>query len=113
MVKVIVFLPRRSDLSREEFEDHIRRVHLPLLVKMPGLRRLSIAWAMHDPDGQPPPCDAIAEDWFDDAAAFGAALASPEGQAVAADAANYLDMSRFGILIGSEEEIRLPAAATA
>src|SRR5215213_5963203 len=50
------------------------------------------------PNGPPPAYDAVAEDWFDDLAAMGAAFASPESQAVLADAPNFLDMSRLQVL---------------
>jgi uncharacterized protein (TIGR02118 family) len=93
VVKVIVLLPRRADMSPEAFGQHLRETHLPLVTKLPGLRRLVVNWVLPDPNGSPPAYDAVAEDWFDDAAAMGAAFASPEGQAVAADVPNYLDPS--------------------
>ena len=95
MVKVIVLLPRRPDMSPEAFGQHLRETHLPLVTKLPGLRRLVVNWVLPDPNGSPLAHDAVSEDWFDDAAAMGAALASPEGQAVAADVPNFLDPSRF------------------
>jgi uncharacterized protein (TIGR02118 family) len=113
MVKVIVLLPRRSDMSPEDFEQHLRETHLPLVTKMPGLRRLVLNWALPDPNGPPPAYDAVAEDWFDDAAAMGAAFASSEGQAVAADVPNYLDLSRFALLVVEEEEVTLPPESAA
>jgi uncharacterized protein (TIGR02118 family) len=60
------------------------------------------------PDGAPPPCDGIAEDWFDSPEAMQAAFASPEGQAVAADAANFLDLARLQMLAVSEHDVPLP-----
>ena len=50
------------------------------------------------PNGPPPAYDAVAEDWFDDLAAMGATFASPESQAVLADAPNFPDMTRFQVL---------------
>ena len=38
---------------------------------------------------------------------MGAAFASPEGQAVIADAANFLGMTRLQILVVEEEDISL------
>jgi hypothetical protein len=38
---------------------------------------------------------------------MGAAFASPDGQAVLADAPNFLDMSRLQLLVVEEEEIPL------
>ena len=108
MVKVVVLLPRRGDMSPEAFQQHVRETHLPLVTELPGLGRLVVNWVLPDPNGPPPAYDAVAEDWFDDAAALGAALASPEGQAVAADTPNFLDLSRFA-LPGRRRGARSPA----
>jgi len=109
VVKVIVLLPRRSDMSREDFERYLRERHLPLVVRMPGLRRLVMNWVVPDPNGPAPAFDAVAEDRFDDAQAMGAALASTEGKAVIDDVPNFADMSRFGFLVTEEEEVPLPS----
>jgi EthD domain len=53
---------------------------VPLLVMMPGLRRLVLNWALPDPNLPEPAYDMVGEDWFDDAQAMGAAFASAEGQ---------------------------------
>jgi uncharacterized protein (TIGR02118 family) len=111
VVKVIVLLPRRADMSPEAFGQHLRETHLPLVTKLPGLRRLVVNWVLPDPNGSPPAYDAVAEDWFDDAAAMGAAFASPEGQAVAADVPNYLDPSRVALLVVEEEDVPLPTGS--
>ena len=113
MVKVIVLQPRRSDMSPEDFEQHLRETHLPLVTKLPGLRRLVVNRVLPDPNGPPPAYDVVAEDWFDDAAAMSAAFASPEGQAVAADVPNYLDLSRFALLVVEEQEVALPPESAA
>jgi uncharacterized protein (TIGR02118 family) len=79
MTKVIVLLPRRADLSREEFRRHLEEEHLPLVQRLPGLRRLAVNEVMPGPDGAQPAYDAVAEDWFDSPEAVQAALASPAG----------------------------------
>ena len=104
MVKLIVLIPRRGDMSPEDLQQYLRETHLPLVTRLPGLRRLVVNWALPDPNGPPPAYDAVTEDWFDDPAAMGAALASPEGQAVVADGPNYLDLSRVALLVVEEEE---------
>ena len=113
MVKIVVLLPRREDMSREEFERYWRERHLPLVAKLPGLRRLVAHRVLPDPNGSAPAYDGVAEDWFDDLQAHDAALASPQGQAVLADAPNFLDMARFQLLVVEEEEIPLPLGAPA
>jgi uncharacterized protein (TIGR02118 family) len=109
VIKVVVLLPRRSDISREDFERYMQETHLPLVTKMPGMRRLVVNWVLPDPNGSEPAYDAVAEDWFDDAQAMSAALASPEGKAVVEDTPNFLDMSRFRLLVTNEEEASLPS----
>jgi uncharacterized protein (TIGR02118 family) len=114
MIKVIVLLPRRDGMSQEDFARYTRDQHLPLVTKLPGLRRLVFNHVLPDANSPPPAYDAVAEDWFDDLAAMGAAFASPQGQAVIADAGNFLDMARLQVLAVEEEEIPLgnnPAAA--
>jgi hypothetical protein len=34
VVKVVVLLRRRSDMSREDFERYLRETHIPLLVRL-------------------------------------------------------------------------------
>jgi uncharacterized protein (TIGR02118 family) len=107
MIKVVVLLPRRDDMSPEEFARYAREHHLPLVAKLPGLRRLVINHVLPDPNGPPPAYDAVAEDWFDDQAAMGAAFASPEGHAVIADVRKFLDITRFELLVVEEDDIPL------
>jgi uncharacterized protein (TIGR02118 family) len=112
MIKVVVLLSRCEDMSREEFERYSREEHLPLVTKLPGLRRLVVSRVLPSPNGPPPGFDAVAEDWFDDLAAMGAAFDSPEGQAVIADAPNFLDMSRFQLLVVEEQDVPIPTATS-
>jgi uncharacterized protein (TIGR02118 family) len=108
VIKVIVLLKRRSDMSRDDFERYMRESHQPLVVKIPGLRRLVVNWVLPDPNSPAQAYDAVAEDWFDDVQTMGKAFASPEGKAVADDAPNFLDMSSFRLLVTEAEDISLP-----
>ena len=99
MVKIVLLLYRRSDLSADEFRRYWRERHRPLLERLPGLRRLVLNDILPGPDGAPAVCDGIAEDWFDSPEAMQVAFASAEGQAVAADAANFLEVSRLQLLV--------------
>jgi uncharacterized protein (TIGR02118 family) len=105
VVKAIILISRREGTSPEEFARHFQEHHRPLVAQLPGLRRFVVNRVLPDPNGPPPAYDAVAEDWFDDPAAMASAFASPEGQAVLADAHNFLDMSRLQILVVAEEEI--------
>ena len=108
MVQVMIFLARRADLSGEEFGRYLREAHLPLVTRLPGLRRLVLNRVLPDPGGAAPAWDAISEDWFDDPVALQAALASSEGQAVNADAPNFLDLNKLRLLVVEEDEVQLP-----
>jgi len=107
MLKLMVLARKREDLSKKAFERYIHDTHMPLLTQMPGLRRLVLNRVLPDPTGSPPAWDVVAEDWFDGPEAMQAALASPEGQAVQADAHNFLDMSKLQLLVVQEEEVTL------
>jgi uncharacterized protein (TIGR02118 family) len=109
MLKVAIFLSKQSQLSNEAFDQHLRETHAPLVAQLPGLRRLVINRVQPDPSGAPPAWEAIAEDWFDSVEAMQAALGSPQGQAVNADAATFLDLSKLQFLVMHEEEVPLPA----
>jgi uncharacterized protein (TIGR02118 family) len=91
LVKIVMLLSHWEGMSSEGFGRYLRERHLPLVAALPGLRRL----VGHCVIGEPPAYDAVAEDRFYDSQAMDAALGSPDGQAVIADAPNFLDMTRF------------------
>ena len=107
MIKIMLLLHRRPDLSVEEFGRYWHTEHQALLVRLPGLRRLVLNDVLPGLDGAPGPCDGIAEDWFDSPEAMQAAFASVEGQAVAADTPNFLDPTRLQILVVTEQDVPL------
>jgi uncharacterized protein (TIGR02118 family) len=72
----------------QAFQDYYLNSHLAVAAKLPGLRSLRYSFDLAAADG-PAPYFAIAEAEFDSAAAYEAAMASPEGQAVLADIPNY------------------------
>jgi len=68
------------------FDEHYREVHVPLVLKFPGLRRFTLTKPRGLGGAAP---YLVAELWFDDAAALDAALRSPEGAAGAADVQGF------------------------
>lgn len=72
------------------FDAHYESAHRPLAQKVPGLQSFT---ARHcaSLDGSPPPYYLLAELAFASGDALEAGLASPEGQAAAADMANFAD----------------------
>jgi uncharacterized protein (TIGR02118 family) len=80
VIKVVLLLSRRADLSAAEFRSYWREKHAPLLLQMPGLQRLVFNYAQPGMDGAPPEYDGISEDWFESAEAMQTAFGSPAGQ---------------------------------
>lgn len=87
MIKLTVLYG--APASPEAFEDHYARVHVPLAQTLPGLARLETARVVPGPDGSAAPYYRIAELWFPDQATFGAAMASEQGRATAADISRF------------------------
>jgi uncharacterized protein (TIGR02118 family) len=88
MYRIMSFLKRRPQLERAAFFDWWRNHHVPLVVKVPGLKRYCISLDVDDaPDSA---FDGVAELWFDDAEAFAAGFAGEAGTAARADAAEHI-----------------------
>jgi len=94
MLKFMVVVYRRSDLSREQFRRHFEEIHGPLAKKLPGLKKYVQNFVCADSEREEPGWDAIVELYFDDKAAMEAAWASPEGAASDADLPEFADMTR-------------------
>ena len=82
-VKLVVLYAQPD--NTEEFNQHYHDVHVPLVRKLPGLDRFETGLFGTALDGGDLPFHRIAELYFADDAALGAAFGSPEGQATAAD----------------------------
>jgi uncharacterized protein (TIGR02118 family) len=98
MTKVLLLLHKRENLSWEEFGRYWREVHRPLAMRLPGLRQYV---ENHGPEAGAMPY-GIAVLYFDNPASFQAALCSPQGEAVLADLANFVDIERTGMTVVSE-----------
>ncbi|MGF1647747.1 MAG: EthD family reductase [Kineosporiaceae bacterium] len=79
MIKVVAFVRRRRDISREEFVRRWTVEHVALSSRL-GMHpyRINVAVEPQD-DGSAPPYDGTAEMYWPDLATFRAALASHEG----------------------------------
>lgn len=82
MVKLIALYRKASDIK--SFDDHYQQVHLPLIRKTPGLRRLEITRITGAPIGESK-YHLMAEMYYDSMEAMNAANASPEGRSAARD----------------------------
>ncbi len=94
MVKFMVVLYRRPDLSEGEFQAFLRDVHGPMAEAMPNLLHYTQNFVAPDPTRKHPGWDAIVELFWADRETMEADWASPEGQAATADLAEFADLSR-------------------
>jgi uncharacterized protein (TIGR02118 family) len=95
MLKFMVVVYKRADLTDEQFRQHFEQVHGPLAAKLPGLRHYIQNYCSYDDARRKPPgWDAIVELYFDDWDAMEAAWESPEGKAADADLPLFADLSR-------------------
>ena len=94
MLKFMVVLYRRPELTHEEFRRHLQEIHGPLARNLPGLRKYQQNFVVADPHRNSPGWDAIVELYFDDWAAMDAAWNSPQGAASDADLPAFVDLNR-------------------
>jgi uncharacterized protein (TIGR02118 family) len=86
MVKLVALYKKPAEL--EDFDNHYGAVHLPLVRKYPGLRKLEVTRITGAPIGEAK-FYMMAEMYFDSRDALDAALASQEGKAVARDILSF------------------------
>lgn len=89
MIKTVTVLTRRSDLTSEQFHEHWKNVHAPLVLAMPMVRRY-VQCRPLDVPGRPAPCDGVAEVWYDSVEDFLATAESPEYATLLADEKNFM-----------------------
>ncbi len=94
MLKFVVVLYRRSDLTPEQFRRHLEDVHAPLAKALPGLRKYRQNHVLPDAARNHPGWDAVIELYFDNRASMEAAWQSPQGAASDADLPLFADLDR-------------------
>lgn len=105
MVKVFALIPRRTDLSREQFRAHWRDPHAGLATGIETINRYVQCHGIEaEASGlQSAPYDGIAEVWFDD---LDKALAMGEHpvyvEKVQPDEANFIDGDRLAFMFTDE-----------
>ena len=101
MAKLIALYKKPADAAA--FDAYYTSTHVPLAKKIPGLRRYEVSSGpVASPQGDSGyHLAAILE--FDSLAAIQAGLASPEGQATAADLANFAQAGVELLVFDSKE----------
>jgi uncharacterized protein (TIGR02118 family) len=93
MLKFIVVIYKRPDLTQEQFRRHLQEIHGPLARNLPGLRKYMQNFVCEDPTRKPG-WDAVVELYFDNWSSMEAAWASPQGLASDADLPAFADLTR-------------------
>ena len=111
MIKVSLFLTRRSDLTREQFSDHWMNKHWPVVQTVPEVMEATRHYVqLHNVDGlpsavTPAPYDGVAEVWFDNKEAAVKVMTSKDwATIVGEDDKLFLDTSKT-VAMFSEERI--------
>ncbi len=86
MVKLVALY--KSPADQEVFDKHYREVHIPLVKKIPGLRKVEVTRVLGAPIGQSQ-YYLMAELYYDSVDAMNAANASPEGRATVKDLMSF------------------------
>ena len=120
MIKLVMCLHRRPEMTREQFQDYWMNNHGPFFMKSAGDMRAKKYVQSHTVDtplneglrtsrGMIPEYDGVAEVWFESEEDLMEAMGSPEGQKISAalleDESNFIDHSRSSAFIVREHEL--------
>lgn len=104
MVKLIALYKKPADV--QAFEEHYANVHLPLIEKIPGLRKTELSRITGAPRGEAP-FYMMYEMYFDDMDAYNRAMASEENKAAGKDLMSFArDIVTLMIADAYEDEVR-------
>lgn len=106
MIKFMVVIHKRRDMSVAEFQRYFREVHGPLAEAIPGLLGYRQNHVAPDPKREPPDWHGIAELTFAGREEMEAAWDSAEGQAATDDLELFVDLERTRWSVVDELVIR-------
>jgi len=89
MAKLVVLYKTPKD--KAAFDRYYQSTHIPIAKKIPGLKKYDISQGIVATPAGPAEVHLIATLYFESLADIQSALGSPEGQAAAADLANFAD----------------------
>lgn len=111
MVKMFALLRRRQGMTTEEFIEHWRDRHGPLIAGEPSLARHIVRYEQHvrhRPDllSGTEDCDGVAVQWFHSIDDFVAFMSEPAyAELVAPDERRFLDMDRVEFIVTDEPNV--------
>ncbi|HLF26494.1 MAG TPA: EthD family reductase [Anaerolineae bacterium] len=104
MIKLIALYKKPADV--EAFEEHYANVHLPLIERIPGLRKTELSRITGAPRGEAP-FYLMYEMYFDDMEAYNRAMGSEENRAAGKDLMSFAkDIVMLMIADAYEDEVR-------
>jgi hypothetical protein len=109
-MKMVGFLPRRADFTRPAFREYYEQRHAPLALRHVRVFAKYVRNHLADPVDEPG-FDTVSEFWYDDiqaAAGIGAWLATPEGQVLRHDEAQFMDRAHIGSCVVTEHSLHGP-----
>jgi uncharacterized protein (TIGR02118 family) len=111
VVKVVLFIRRKSGWTREDFRQRYEQGHAPLAARsLPLLRRYVRNYVESSMEGWEPDFDAVTEFWFDsmeDWNATKAWVSSEEGQVLARDEEVFMHRETMRFVLVEEEASRI------
>lgn len=107
MVKLVLLFRKRDDMSMEAFLRHWREVHVPLVMKIPNIKKYVISPVIGTPVGHSGQrdFDGMAEVWFDDEASARASLDTQETVATGLDGRNFIQKGSLRRFFCVEQEV--------
>jgi uncharacterized protein (TIGR02118 family) len=104
MIKLIALYKKPADV--EAFEEHYTRIHIPLVEKIPGIRKTEWSRITASPTGEAP-YYMIYEMYFDNMEAYKVAMKSDENKAAGKDLMSFAkDVVTFMVADAYEGEIK-------
>ena len=103
VLKFVVVLYRRPDLSVERFREILRNEHAAMAEAIPGVRRYVQNHVAPDATRPHPGWDAVIELWWDDRPSMEAAWRTPEGERSTAHLSEFVDLARSTWSVVDEE----------
>ena len=106
MVKIVALLNLKPGVDPDEFEELYHRVHIPIVKKLPGLKKYHVSKVRPSKHHQVP-YYRVAELYFEDMDALRHALGSPENEVQLNDKVFFDLLEPLTEFICSEEEFPL------
>lgn len=108
MIKMIITIKRKKEMSHEAFKRYQREVHRPLLMSIPEasryIRRFIVSYPFIAPGYSGPDYDCVVEAWFDSMDDMNALYFSDNFLTkVDPDHQNFMDLSAYGRIVANED----------